>query len=81
MAVSKTPVVAAGVQAAGHTLSAVRTQKGWVPGLHLILVLMQSGATVHGMMPLTVRVGLPFTVRPFWKTLCPEQGLLLCEPL
>lgn len=73
MAASVAPVVVVGIQAAGHTLSSVRKKKGLVPVFHLILVLMQSGATVHGMMPLVIRVGLPFTVKPFWKTLCPEH--------
>lgn len=76
MAASMAPIVVAGVKAAGHTLSSMRKKKGWIPVFHLILVLMQSGATVHGMMPLIIRVGFPFTVKPFWKTLCPEQCLL-----
>lgn len=67
MAASMAPIV--GIQAAGHTLPSVRKKKGWVPVFHLILVLMHSGATAHGMMPLIIRVGLPFTVKPFWKTL------------
>lgn len=81
MVASMAPIVVAGVQGAGHTLSAVREKKGWVPVLHLILVLMQSRATAHGMMPLAIRVGLLFTVKPFWKTLCPEQYFLLGDPL